>query len=198
MKRIFTRRLPLPPEIPVFFDNSQFLSLFLLLHYRPQRSCGQGYVFTAVFDSVHGGVSGRETPLPGRTPPTPAARENPPVPLPGRTHPCCQGEPPPRQGEPPLPGRTPAARENPPPRQGEPPPGYGQCAAGTHPSGMQSCSFFLSVFSFSVALFPSYFILSLFPSSLFYTKANKININKERFNNPENQALSDNSSVICL
>ena len=31
--------------------------------------------------------------------------------------------------------------------------------------------FFLSVFSFSVALFPSYFILSLFPSSLFYTKS---------------------------
>ena len=45
-------------------------------YYRPQRSCGQGNIFTPVCHSVHRGG------LPGRTPP---AREN--LPLPGRTHP---------------------------------------------------------------------------------------------------------------
>ena len=51
--------------------------------YRPQRSCGQGYVFTGVCDSVHrGGVSG-EPPRTRQTPPR--TRQTPPD----------QGEPPP-------------------------------------------------------------------------------------------------------
>ena len=77
--------------------------------YRPQRSCGQGNIFTPVCHSVHRGVS--RTPPPGR--------ENPP----GRETPPWQGEPPlsgrenpPWQGEPPLVGR--------PPRLGEPHPSH--------------------------------------------------------------------------
>ena len=58
---------------------------------RPQRSCGQGNIFTPVCHSVdRGGL--------------PPARENPPC-----------------HGEPPLPGRTPPARENPPCLPGRPP-----------------------------------------------------------------------------
>ena len=71
--------------------------------YRPQRSCGQGYVFTRVCDSVHRGGVSRQGEPPG------------------------QGEPPPDQADPPgrenppRPGRTPPGRENP-PGPGRPPP----------------------------------------------------------------------------
>ena len=45
----------------------------ILPSYRPQRSCGQGYVFTRVCDSVHRGVSASVhagiPPLWGQTPP---------------------------------------------------------------------------------------------------------------------------------
>ena len=78
--------------------------------YRPQRSCGQGYVFTRVCDSVHRGGS------------------------PGRGNPPGQGESPreqtPQQGEPP-PGSRPPPRKH--------TPAYGQRVAGTHPTGMHSC-----------------------------------------------------------
>ena len=76
-------------------------------YYRPQRSCGQGNIFTPVCHSVHRGGS---APLPGRTPlpwRTPPARENPP--------PC--------QGELPLP-----ARETPPPPGPDPPPREADCS----------------------------------------------------------------------
>ena len=69
--------------------------------YRPQRSCGQGYVFTRVCDSVHRGRGLRAGP-PG----------------------TWQGEPPPGtwQGEPPWIRQTPhppgSGREIPPPRPG--------------------------------------------------------------------------------
>ena len=65
----------------------------ILVCYQPQRSCGQGYVFTRVCDSVHRGGLRAE-----RTPP---GRENPPE----------QGDPP-GQGEPPTPwaGRPPGIR----------------------------------------------------------------------------------------
>ena len=68
-----------------------------LVIYRPQRSCGQGYVFTRVCDSVHGGgVSpGRENSRQTRQ--TPPDQANPPGP--GR--PPWQGEPPPGPGRPP-------------------------------------------------------------------------------------------------
>ena len=69
-------------------------------YYRPQRSCGQGYVFTRVCDSVNGGVS-RDPPGPGRTPPD---QEEPPR-GPG-SPPRDQGEPPRDQADTPPLGRT--------------------------------------------------------------------------------------------
>ena len=86
--------------------------------YRPQRSCGQGYVFTRVCDSVHRGSLRRTPPGPGRPPwgpgrHPPQTRENPPGP--GRRPP----PPLPRPGRPdphPGPGRhPPGTKENPPP-----------------------------------------------------------------------------------
>ena len=74
-------------------------------YYRPQRSWGQGYVFTRVCDSVNrGGMGGlrRTPPGPRRTPP--GTKENPPQ---------DQGEPPlgPRR-TPPGPGRPPRQEEH--------------------------------------------------------------------------------------
>ena len=106
------------------------------IYYRPQRSCGQGYVFTRVCDSVNGGVSGesprtRQTPLDQGEPPPgtrqilltggmgvsrkpPRTKETPPPHLGTRQTPQDQGEPP----------RT---RQTP-PYQGEPPPGEEDCS----------------------------------------------------------------------
>ena len=104
--------------------------------YRPQRSCGQGYVFTRVCDSVNRGegVSG-EPPQPGRPPwdqgepprdqaDPPGPRRTPPEPRrtppgPGRppNPPWDQGEPPPRG-----PRRTPPRPRRPPQNQADPPP----------------------------------------------------------------------------
>ena len=91
--------------------------------YRPQRSCGQGYVFTRVCDSVNRGGLQRTPPWdqadtpPGPGTPPPAGRA---PPRPG-TPPPWEGEPPwdqahpSWQGEPPLgPGTPPPSRENPP------------------------------------------------------------------------------------
>ena len=78
--------------------------------YRPQRSCGQGYVLTRVCDSVNkGGVSG-EPPLGTKENPPPGTKENPP--------------PGPRRTPPPRPRRTPlGTRETPPsPRTRQTPP----------------------------------------------------------------------------
>ena len=44
--------------------------IFVRGHYRPQRSCGQGYVFTRVCDSVNRGACLRQTP--------PGSRHHPP------------------------------------------------------------------------------------------------------------------------
>ena len=68
-------------------------------YYRSQRSCGQGYVFTRVCDSVNGGVSSRENPPQQGDPPS--GRETP-----GRETPPGKETPPsgketPRQGDPP-------------------------------------------------------------------------------------------------
>ena len=91
------------------------------IYYRPQRSCGQGYVFKRVCDSVNrgGGVSGQNPPA-ARTPPGPGR------PPPGE--PPRPGRPPPRtrQTTPPGPGRPPC-RENP-PGPGRPPPRTRQTA----------------------------------------------------------------------
>ena len=79
--------------------------------YWPQQSCGQGYVFTRVCDSVHrGGGLWRTPPDQGEPPriitPPPRTKENPPGP--GRTPPS------PPERPPPGPRRTPRTRENPP------------------------------------------------------------------------------------
>ena len=75
--------------------------------YRPQRSCGQGYVFTRVCDSVNGGVGLRRTPPPGPGRPPPqdqADHHHPPPPGPRRTPRTRHTPPPP-------------TKENPPPRK---------------------------------------------------------------------------------
>ena len=96
--------------------------VFCSFYYRPQRSCGQGYVFTRVCDSVHrGGLrAGRAHPDQGEPPRT---RENPPP---------DQGEPPRTRENPPGPGRTPLDQGEPPPDQGKPPrPGPGRPPPGS-------------------------------------------------------------------
>ena len=63
-----------------FWKNSPkfFPCCSCLYIYRPQRSCGQGYVFTRVCDSVHrGGGLRAAPPAQGGTSPGPG-RENPP------------------------------------------------------------------------------------------------------------------------
>ena len=127
---------------------------FSTAYYRPQRSCGQGNVFTGVCLSTGGGclpqcMLGCHTPPPG----------------PGRP-PRDQADTPPDQGDPPGPGRPPRDQADTPLGQGRhpprdqadtcpgpgrhPPPGkqtpaYGLRAAGTHPTGMHSC--LINVFS---------------------------------------------------
>ena len=121
-------------------------------YYRPQRSCGQGNVFTGVClstgegrvsASVHAGM-----PDPPDQANTPQTRQTPPQirqtpPGPGR-HPPDQADPPGPGRHPPRPGRSPQARQTTPPGPGRHPPGkqtpaYGLRAAGTHPTGMHSC-----------------------------------------------------------
>ena len=88
--------------------------------YRPQRSCGQGNIFTPVCHSVHGGgvclsACWDTTPPPSR---------------------------PPEQSPPPS---RPPSEQTPPGKQT---PVYGQRAAGTHPTGMHSCSIFVIICTF--------------------------------------------------
>ena len=81
-----------------------------IYYYRPQRSCGQGYVFTCICDSVHrGGIClsacWDTTPLPRRPPCQghPPAKETP-----------CQVDP--SAKDPPRRRHTPSAKETPAPR----------------------------------------------------------------------------------
>ena len=150
---------------------SQLYNYVVSSYYRPQRSCGQGNVFTGVCLSTGGEgclpqcMLGYQTPLgPGRPPGTrqtpPQTRQNPPglgrppqtrqtsqtrqPPLgPGR-HPPTRVTPPNQADTPPGPGRHPPDQADPPPDQADPPgkqtAAYGLRAAGTHPTGMHSCS----------------------------------------------------------
>ena len=115
------------------------LVVIAVVYYRPQRSCGQGYVFTCVCDSAHRGGSPENTPQDqGDTTTPPQTKENPPgtreTPPPSRTR---ETPPPPgprRTPHPPGPRRTPSpgTKENPPgPRRTPPPPRTRQ----TPPSG---------------------------------------------------------------
>ena len=90
------------------------------IDYRPQRSCGQGYIFTPVCHSVHIGVCLRDPPQEEAPPPR---KETP-----------CQGDPPTRetpQKETLLPRRPPARKtpllRRPPPRRRYPPEGDPSC-----------------------------------------------------------------------
>ena len=57
-------------------------------HYRPQRSCGQGYVFTRVCNSVHRGSASVHAGIPpGGTHPPPPEAHTPPKHPPGSTPP---------------------------------------------------------------------------------------------------------------
>ena len=117
----------------------------------PATKLGQGFVFTGVCDSVHrgGGSTWPGTPPGPGTPPWDQVHPPDQVP-PDQVHPLDQVHPP-------GPGTPPGTRYNPsqtrytppgpgtPPQPGTPPPSaehagrYGQCAGGTHPTGMQSC-----------------------------------------------------------
>ena len=96
----------LEPPLQMFhFQNLRCFKSVLLPHfYRSQRSCGQGYVFTRVCDSVNGGACLRQTPW---------------------------EQTPPRDQTPPPPEQTPPQEQT---------PAYDLRAAGTHPTGMHSCS----------------------------------------------------------
>ena len=122
----------------------------MLSCYRPQRSCGQGNVFTGVCLSTGGRVSAsvhaRMPYPPGtrQTPPrdqadTPRTRQTPPRPgRPPRTRqtPPDQADTPPDQADPPRTRQTPPDQADPPGKQT---PAYGVQVASTHPTGMHSC-----------------------------------------------------------
>ena len=123
--------------LSIFTGRNEVVAKVMFLHVSVILSTGGGGVLQA-----------------GRTSPPGWERRTPPGP--GR---------PPRLGDPPGPGRTPPGwetpprtRQNPPGTRQTPPPGkqtseYGLRAAGTHPTGMHSCSFFLSFFFQSLFLF---------------------------------------------
>ena len=122
--------------------------------YRPQRSCGQGNIFTPVCHSVHRG--GLPQCMLGWHPPwsrppradTPQSRHPPEQTPPQSRHPLEQTPPGP---DPPRPDPS-QSRHHPPPQDQTPPPldqtpppprkqtpAYGLRAAGTHPTGMHFC-----------------------------------------------------------
>ena len=111
-------------------------SCFSSNFYRPQRSCGQGNIFTGVCLSTGGGGCLPQCMLGCHTPP---GMENPPPPAP------------------PIGWRTPPDGE--PPRMETPPekqtPAYGLRAAGTHPTGMHSCFLFFFVEQWMYCSIPS-------------------------------------------
>ena len=77
-------------------------SLLTSCHYRPQRSCGQGNIFTPVCHSVHRGEGVCLSAC-------------------WDTIPRIRHQPPPDQTPPPRPGRTPQTRQTPPQARQTPP-----------------------------------------------------------------------------
>ena len=121
--------------------------------YRPQRSCGQGNIFTPVCHSfcsqggrresaaVHAGIPPLPPDQPHHHPPpgpgTPSQTRHP--------HPHGPATPPPPPGPgTPCPGPG-TPQDQPPPPPGKLTPAYGLRAAGTHPTGMHSCFFHFHV-----------------------------------------------------
>ena len=106
------------------------------------------FLHLSVIHSVHGGGSRtRQTP--------PRTRQTPSPPGPGRHPPQTRqtpsptgpGRPPRDQADPPRPGRHPPDQADTPPLQQTP--AYGLRAAGTHPTGMHSCSSLKSAMGFA-------------------------------------------------
>ena len=100
--RAWQERRPLKQAVSILLECILVIHGNIANFYRPQRSCGQGYVFTRVCDSVHGGGVGvfqaGRTPSPaGRTPP-PGTRQTPPG---WKTPPRDQEDPPRDQADPP-------------------------------------------------------------------------------------------------
>ena len=91
-------------------------AIFYQSNYRPQRSCGQGNIFTPVCHSFCSQGGGCLSACWDTTPPAADPHQS--------RHPPEQ-TPPQEQTPPPPPEQTPA---------------YGLRAAGTHPTGMHSCS----------------------------------------------------------
>ena len=74
------REVTVQLEKPVNIMEFNYFYLFTYI-YRPQRSCGQGYVFTRVCDSVHrGGLRAGRTHPDRENPPPPGTRHTPPGP----------------------------------------------------------------------------------------------------------------------
>ena len=143
-------------DIHTYYMRAVDLSCFVLMTcrfkyiYRPQRSCGQGNIFTPVCHSVHRGEGGSASvhagipPPDTRPPPPPGADTLPPpwTPDPPDTRP-----PLPRHQTPPWTPDTPHPPDTrTPPSPGKQTPAYGLRAAVTHPTGMHSCFDFFSPF----------------------------------------------------
>ena len=126
-------------QVGIWSNHAKMISGRMCHCYRPQRSWGKVmFLQASVILSTEGGVPDQVLPHPGParyTPPPGPARYNP------QTRYTPQGQVPPRPGTPPPPDRY----THPPTRYTPPPPGAehagrcGQCAGGTHPTGMQSC-----------------------------------------------------------
>ena len=111
--------------------------------YQPQRSCGQGNIFTPVCHSVHRGGFCLNACWDTNLPPT---RHPPGADTPPPDQPPQEQTPPradtPQQTPPPDQADTPPQTRQTPTRTRESP-AYGLRAAGTHPTGMHSCFFII-------------------------------------------------------
>ena len=117
--------------------------------HRPQRSCGQGNIFTPVCHSFYSQGGGglpqcilgyHPLPRTSQTPP-PGTRQTPPwdqadTPRTRQTPPRTRQTPPGTRQTPPRPGIHPLGTRQTPRKQT---PAYGLRAAGMHPTGMHSC-----------------------------------------------------------
>ena len=119
----------------------------ILSYYQPQRSCGQGNIFTRVCHSfcsqggsasVHAGILPPPTRQTTTTPPT--RQTTPPDQADPRSrHPPDQADTPRTRQTPPQTRQTPPSKTRQTPPQTRQTSAYGQRAAGTHPTGMHSC-----------------------------------------------------------
>ena len=120
-----------------------------MTHYRPQRSWGKVMFSQASVILLMGGVSASVHawihPPWEQTPPPPPGADTPPwsrhhPPPPGNRHTPPRSDTPQEQTPPP---RADTPREQTPPPPAEHAVRYGQRAGGTHPTGMQSCFYFI-------------------------------------------------------